>query len=214
VRLFAFTLEKNYMRIGVIGSGAGSNFGAIAAAIADGSLQSVDVALVLSDVENARILDRAHKLGIPATYLPADAYKTKLDGVQEITYIHALLAANVDYVVLAGFMRMIKSGMLATFPQRIINIHPALLPAFPGLAAWEQAHAYGAKITGCTVHFVDSGMDSGPIIAQAAVPIEDTDTPGSLHARIQEQEHRLYPRVLQWLADGRVRVRGRRVSII
>ncbi|MCX7002417.1 MAG: phosphoribosylglycinamide formyltransferase, partial [bacterium] len=157
------------------------------------------------------ILDRARARGIPCKYLPADAHKTKLDGVQEVNYLHTLLGAGVEYVVLAGFMRMIKGGMLATFPRRIINIHPALLPAFSGLHSWEQALAHGVKVTGCTVHFVDGGMDSGPIIAQATVPVLDDDTPATLHARIQEQEHVLYPRALQLVADGRITVQGRRV---
>ncbi len=199
------------MRIGILGSGSGTNFAAIADAIARGTLTNVEIALVLADVPDAGMLERARARGIPAKYLPADAYKTKLDGVQEVVYLHTLLGAGVEYVVLAGFMRMIKSGMLATFPRRVINIHPALLPAFPGLHSWEQALAYGVKVTGCTVHFVDGGVDSGPIIAQATVPVLDDDTPQTLHARIQEQEHLLYPRALQLLADGRVTVQGRRV---
>jgi phosphoribosylglycinamide formyltransferase-1 len=199
------------MRLGILGSGSGTNFAAIADAIARGTLTNVEIALVLADVPDARILARARERGIPAQYLPADAYKTKLDGVQEVNYLHTLLGAGVEYVVLAGFMRIIKSGLLATFYRRVINIHPSLLPAFPGLHAWEQALQYGVKVTGCTVHFVDGGMDSGPIIAQTAVPVLDDDTPQTLHARIQEQEHLLYPRALQLLADGRVQVHGRRV---
>lgn len=201
------------MRISVLGSGSGTNFVAIARAIQSGSLRNVEIALVLSDVETSGILNHARSFGVPCAYIPATNFKTKLEGPPEQTYIDALRAAQTDYVVLAGFMRIIKHGMLAAFPQRIINIHPSLLPAFPGIRAWEQALAHGVKITGCTVHFVDAGMDTGPIIAQAAVPVLDDDTPATLHARIQEQEHRLYPQVLQWLADGRVRIEGRRTFL-
>lgn len=201
------------MRIAVLGSGSGTNFAAIARAIASGQLRNVEIALVISDVENAGILNHARSFGCPCAYIPAANFKTKLEGPPELAYIDAIRAARADYVVLAGFMRMIKRAMLEAFPLRIINIHPALLPAFPGVHSWEQALNYGAKITGCTVHFVDAGMDTGPIIAQAAVPVLDDDTPASLHARIQEQEHILYPRVLQWLADGRVRIEGRRTFL-
>ena len=201
------------IRIGVLGSGSGTNFAAIAEAIQSGDLTDVEVALVLSDVRGARILDRATAMDIPNLYLPADDFRTKLEGPQEDAYTSALREAGVDYIVLAGFMRMVKGEILQAFAGRIINIHPALLPAFPGLESWKQALDYGAKVAGCTVHFVDAGMDTGPIIAQAAVPVEDDDTPETLHARIQEQEHRLYPLVLQWLADGRVTVEGRRVRI-
>jgi phosphoribosylglycinamide formyltransferase-1 len=201
------------IRIGVIGSGTGTNFAAIAESVRSGSLTGVTIALVISDVADAKILDRARSYDIPAVYLPADDYKTKLDGSQEEAYITALRDAQVDYVVLAGFMRMVKPGLLEAFTGRIINIHPALLPAFPGLSSWKQAVDYGAKYSGCTVHFVDLGMDTGPIIAQAAVRVEDNDTPETLHARIQEQEHILFPHVLQLLADGKVRVEGRKVYI-
>lgn len=201
------------IRIGVIGSGSGTNFAAIAECARNGSLTGVTIALVISDVQEAKILERARSYDIPAVYLPADDYKTKLDGPQEEAYIRALREAQVDYVVLAGFMRMVKPGLLEAFKGHIINIHPALLPAFPGLASWKQAVDYGAKYSGCTVHFVDAGMDTGPIIAQAAVRVEDNDTPETLHARIQEQEHVLYPQVLQWLSDGKVRVEGRKVYI-
>jgi len=201
------------IRIGVIGSGSGTNFASIAESVANGTLTGVEIALVISDKENAKILERARSYSIPAVYLSADEYKTKLAGEQEAGYIQALRDARVDYVVLAGFMRMVKSGLLEAFKGHILNIHPALLPAFPGLASWKQALEYGAKFSGCTVHFVDMGMDTGAIIAQAAVPIQSTDTAESLHARIQEQEHKLYPQVLQWIADGRLRVEGRIVHI-
>ena len=156
------------IRIGVIGSGSGTNFASIAESVANGTLTGVEIALVISDKENAKILERARSYSIPAVYLSADEYKTKLAGAQEAGYIQALRDARVDYVVLAGFMRMVKLGLLEAFKGHILNIHPALLPAFPGLASWKQAVEYGAKFSGCTVHFVDVGMDTGAIIAQAA----------------------------------------------
>jgi phosphoribosylglycinamide formyltransferase-1 len=201
------------LRIGVIGSGSGTNFASIAESIADGSLSGVEIGLVISDNEDAKILERARSFSIPAVYLPADAYKTKLDGAQEQAYIQALQDAHVDYVVLAGFMRMVKPGLLEAFAGYILNIHPALLPAFPGLESWKQALDYGAKFSGCTVHFVDAGMDTGPIIAQAVVAVLDDDTPETLHARIQEEEHALYPHVLQLIADDRLEVDGRIVYV-
>jgi len=185
------------IKIGVLGSGSGSNFAAIAEAINTKKIIGAEISIVISDVENAKILDRADALGIPNKYIPANDFKTKLDGKQEQNYIDALQKANVDYIILAGFMRMIKGGILSAFPLKIINIHPALLPAFPGLHSWKQALDYGAKFAGCTVHFVDAGMDSGPIIAQAAVEIKDNDTAETLHARIQEQEHIIFPKVTQ-----------------
>lgn len=200
--------------IGVIGSGSGTNFLAIAEAISTGALTGVNIGIVVSDAKDAKILERAQSLGIPRMYLPADDFRTKLDGPQEQEYIRVLRDAGADYVVLAGFMRMVKTGLLNAFPRRVINIHPALLPAFPGLQSWKQALDYGAKITGCTVHFVDAGMDTGPIIAQEAVPVLEDDTPETLHARIQVAEHALYPRVLQLIADGRLSIDGRRVRVV
>ena len=201
------------LRIGVLGSGAGSNMQSILDAIAAGRLDAT-VVCVLSDVAGAGILDRARRHGVPALHLDAAPFKTKLDGEAEQRWIETLRRHGADTVVLAGFMRMVKRGLLQAFPQRVLNIHPALLPAFPGLKAWEQALAYGAKVTGCTVHVVDEGMDSGPVIVQRSVPVLPGDTPATLHARIQEQEHQAYPEALQLLAAGRLRVNGRRVEIL
>lgn len=182
-------------------------------AIAAGRLDAT-VVCAISDVPGARILDRARAHGVPAFHLDPAPFRTKLDGDAEQRAIALLREHGVDTVALAGFMRMVKGGLLKAFPCRVLNIHPALLPAFPGLRAWEQALAYGAKITGCTVHFVDAGMDSGPVIAQRAVPVLAGDTPTSLHARIQEQEHLAYPEALQLLAAGRLCVSGRCVEIL
>lgn len=197
-------------RVGILGSGKGSNMVAIAEACAAGRIP-VEVALVLSDVPEAGILQQARARGIPAEYLPPGPFRTKLDPAAEATYVARLQAARVDLVVLAGFMRVLKEQFLRAYPERIINIHPSLLPAFPGLEAWKQALDYGVKVTGCTVHFVDAGIDSGPIIAQETVPVLPDDTPESLHARIQKVEHELYPRVVGAIAEGRISVKGRLV---
>jgi len=181
-------------------------------AIAMGSL-AAEMRCVIADVPDAKILTRARQHGVAAYYVDPAPFKTKLDGAAEARAIALLREHGVDTVVLAGFMRMVKAGLLAAFPHRVLNIHPALLPAFPGLRAWEQALAYGAKVAGCTVHFVDAGMDTGPIILQRAVPVRDGDTPEALHARIQEQEHEAYPEALRLLAAGRLRVKGRSVEV-
>ena len=200
------------LKIGVLGSGSGSNMQAIIEAIAGGTLDARVVG-VLSDVADAGILARARRQGIPGECFDPAPFKTKLDGAAEEHVIAALRQWGVDTVVLAGFMRVVKPGLLKAFPQRVLNIHPALLPAFPGLAAWRQALDYGVKVAGCTVHFVDGGMDTGPVITQRTVPVMDADTPETLHARIQEQEHVAYPQALQWIADGLVTIAGRRVFI-
>ncbi|MFZ4395181.1 MAG: phosphoribosylglycinamide formyltransferase [Kiritimatiellia bacterium] len=200
------------LQIGVLGSGSGSNMQSILDAISAGRLDA-NVACVISDVPGARILERARKHQVPGLYLDPAPFKTKLDGVAEQRVIETLRAHGVDTVVLAGFMRMVKPGLLRAFPSRVLNIHPALLPAFSGMHAWEQALNHGAKVAGCTVHFVDEGMDTGPIIVQRAVPVLFGDTPATLHARIQEQEHQAYPEALQLLAEGRLRVEGRRVNV-
>lgn len=169
------------------------------------------IAVVLSDVADAGILTHARERGLTASHIPPGRFRTKLDEEAEAAYLECLRAAEVDLVVLAGFMRILKGPFLRAFRHRVVNIHPSLLPAFPGLEAWNQALDHGAKVTGCTVHFVDEGIDGGPIIGQAPVPVLDHDTPESLHARIQEAERGLYPAAVAALARGRVRVEGRTV---
>jgi phosphoribosylglycinamide formyltransferase-1 len=203
------TLEKKF-RIGVLGSGKGSNFVAIADAIAAGQIPA-EIALVLSDVENAGILQHAKERGLPAQFIPPGPFRTKLDEAAERAFVESLNAAQVDLIVLAGFMRVLKGDFLRAFEGRIINIHPSLLPSFPGLAAWKQALDHGVKFTGCTVHFVDAGVDSGAIIGQQTVPVLDDDTPETLHQRIHAAEHELYPKCVAAIARGEVRVQGRRV---
>ena len=199
------------LRLGVLGSGAGSNMQSIQDAIEDGTLDA-EIVCVVSDVPGARILERAAEAGIDAAYIDAAPFKTKLEGVAERKYIDYLEQHDVEVVVLAGFMRIIKPGFLSSFPNRVVNIHPALLPSFPGRDAWKQALNYGAKITGCTVHFVDAGTDTGPIILQKSVLVRDDDTPETLYARIQQQEHDAYPEALRLLAAGRLKIDGRRVK--
>lgn len=197
-------------RLGVLGSGKGSNFAAIADACAAGKIPAT-VALVLSDVESAGILAHARDRNIPAQYIPPGKFRTKLDEESERAFVGALQAAKVDLVVLAGFMRVLKGDFLRAFEGRIVNLHPSLLPSFPGLEAWKQALDHGVKVTGCTVHFVDAGVDSGPIIGQQTVPVLGDDTPESLLQRIHAAEHELYPRCVAAIARGDISVRGRRV---
>ena len=200
--------DEEKFRIGVLGSGKGSNFVAIADACASGR---AEVAIVLSDVERAVILERARERSIPSRFIAPGNFRTKLDEEAERAFVAALHEAKVQLIALAGFMRVLKGEFLRAFENRIVNIHPSLLPAFPGLEAWKQALDYGVKITGCTVHFVDAGVDSGPIIAQQSVPVLDGDTPETLHQRIHAAEHELYPKCIAGIARGEVAVRGRRV---
>ncbi len=202
-------MNRPPLSIAVLGSGKGSNCQSLIDAIAEGRLNARIVG-VLSDVEDAYILDRARQQGIPARFLSAAPFKTKLEGEAERRYIELLREWGTEVIALAGFMRIIKTGLLDAFPNRILNIHPSLLPAFPGIAAWKQALDYGVRVAGCTVHLVDAGTDTGPILVQRVVPIRDDDTPETLHARIQEQEHIAYPEALQLLASGRAILRGRR----
>ena len=200
------------LKIGVLGSGSGSNMQSIVDEIEAGRLDA-EVRVVLADVPDAKILDRAKRHGIPCQYLDCAPWKTKLEGPAEDRCIEILKDAGVDTVVLAGFMRIVKPKLLAAFPNRVLNIHPALLPAFPGVHSWTQALDYGCKVAGVTVHFVDGGTDTGPIIVQKAVPVLEDDTPETLHARIQVEEHKAFPEALALLAAGRLSVEGRRVRI-
>lgn len=179
-------------RIAVLGSGRGTNFVAIQQAIIANRLNA-EVALVLSDVPDAPILERAREFGLPNAALPASPFRTKLGPDAETVLCESLESKGVGWVVLAGYMRVVKEPLLNLYPRRIINIHPSLLPAFKGLRAWEQALAAGVKETGCTVHFVNAAVDDGEIIAQQRVPVLPGDTAETLHARIQEAEHELYP---------------------
>lgn len=199
-------------RIGVLGSGTGSNFVAIAQAAVEGRLHARPV-LVLSDVADAGIITQAARFDVPARFIAPGKFRTKLDDESEGAYVRALQEAQVELVVLAGFMRVLKGEFLRAFEGRIVNIHPSLLPAFPGLEAWKQALDYGVRITGCTVHFVDAGVDAGPIIAQQAVPILEGDTPRTLHERLHAAEHELYPKCIAAIARGQVVVQGRRVLL-
>ena len=189
------------LKLGVLGSGKGSNFRAIAEAIERGELNA-EVRIVISDVASAGILELARVRGLRAEFVEPGRFKTKLEPEAELRVVELLKGEGVEWVVLAGYMRMIKPPLLAAFPRRIINIHPSLLPAFPGLEAWKQALAAGVHETGCTVHYVDAGMDTGEIIAQRAVPVLAGDTAETLHARIQIAEHALYPAVLRAVGSG------------
>jgi len=183
---------------------------ALAEACARGSIPA-QIALVLSDVPDSGILARARERQLPARYLPPGKFRTKLEPEAELAYAQALREAQVDLVALAGFMRVLKGEFLHAFEGRIINIHPSLLPSFPGLEAWKQALAHGVKVTGCTVHFVNAGVDAGPIIGQQAVSVLEDDTPETLHQRIHAAEHDLYPKCVAALARGEIRVEGRLV---
>jgi len=196
--------------LGVLVSGRGSNLEAIIRAIEEGRLPA-RINLVLSNKKEARALNIAVQHGLPAEFVDPKAYPDRES--YDLALATRLKEAGVELVVLAGFMRILSPAFLEQFPLKVINIHPALLPAFPGVEAQRQAIEYGVKIAGCTVHFVDAGVDTGPIIAQAAVPVEDNDTPETLAKRILEQEHRLLPEVIRWIAEGRVTVKGRRVYV-
>ena len=185
-----------HLPIGILGSGRGSNCRAILEAIRDQKLPA-EARLVISDVFGAPILDIAREFSVPNAYLPPGKFRTRLEPTIETELVKMLKTAGVELVALAGFMRVLKEPMLNAFPRRIINLHPSLLPKFPGMEAWKQALDAGENSTGCTVHFVDSGIDTGEIIAQREVPVLPNDTPESLHARIQIAERELYPEVIR-----------------
>ncbi len=187
------------LRLGVLGSGKGSNCRAILEEIRGGRLAAA-VRLVVADGPDAGILDVAREFGVPSAVLPEGPWRTKLDPAAEAELVRLLRAAEVELVVLAGFMRILKAPVLDAFAGRIVNIHPSLLPRFPGKEAWTQALAAGETVTGCTVHFVDSGVDTGEIIAQREIAILPNDTAAALHARIQIAERKLFPAVIGQLA--------------
>jgi phosphoribosylglycinamide formyltransferase-1 len=190
---------KKPLGLGILGSGKGSNCRAILQAIRDGRLMA-EARVVIADVLDAGILDIAREFGIPNAYLPPGRFRTRLEPHVEQELVRTLRDAGVELVVLAGFMRVLKEPILEAFPRRVINIHPSLLPKYPGIDSWKQALAAGEKITGCTVHYVDAGIDSGEIIAQREVAILPGDTPESLHERIQIAERELLPKVIGQMA--------------
>jgi phosphoribosylglycinamide formyltransferase-1 len=199
------------MNVAVLVSGSGTNLQAILDAQKAGALGSARVVVVVSNVAGVRALERAAAAGVPTEILPHKQFASREAFDQAL--VATLKKHGVELVALAGFMRLLTPGFLAAFPQRVMNIHPALLPAFPGVHSQKQALDYGARVTGCTVHFVDEGCDTGPIIAQAAVPVLDGDDVASLTARILVEEHLLYPAAIAAIAEGRVRVEGRHVTL-
>jgi phosphoribosylglycinamide formyltransferase-1 len=194
----------------VLASGRGSNLQAILDEIGSGRLDAA-AAVVLSDVADAFALERARRAGVPAVFVDARACGSK--EAYERRLVEVLRAHGVELVVLAGYMRICGPTLLAAFPGHILNIHPSLLPAFPGLHVQRQALEYGARFSGCTVHFVDAGVDTGPIVAQAVVPVLDADTEDTLAARILRQEHRVFPHAIRLFAEGRLRIAGRKVLV-
>lgn len=199
--------------IGVLASGRGSNLQAIIDNIKSGKLNA-QIGCVISDNPSAYALERARKEGIPAYYIYPGEYKTRLSPEQELEYVNRLKEYNVELVCLAGFMRILHSQFLQAFKGRIINIHPALLPSFPGLHAQRQAWEYGVKVSGATVHFVDEGVDTGPIIIQRTVEVKENDTPETLEDRILKIEHEIYAEAIQLFAEGKLKIEGRRVKIL
>jgi phosphoribosylglycinamide formyltransferase-1 len=198
------------VKIGVLVSGSGSNLQAIIDQIELGRLQA-EIKVVISNSPDAFALERAGKHGLPAQVISHRDFHEREDFDRQMSAV--LTSYDVELVVLAGFMRVLTPSFLRDFPRRVMNIHPALLPAFPGMHVQQKAWEYGAKFSGCTAHFVDEGVDTGPIIIQAVVPVYDDDTADILAARILKEEHRIYPRAIQLYAEERLEIRGRRVVI-
>jgi phosphoribosylglycinamide formyltransferase 1 len=195
-------------RIGVLLSGRGSNFVALADSVAAGRIPDAEIAIVISNREGAPGIDKAGERGISARAIPSK-------GLEREAYDRQVLAVlreyNVDLICLAGYMRLLSHYFVASFPNRILNIHPSLLPSFPGLESQRQALEYGVKFAGCTVHFVDENLDAGPIILQAVIPVLDDDTEASLSERILAEEHRIYTQAVKIVLSGRYQIAGRRV---
>ncbi len=198
------------VNLGVLASGRGSNFQSIIDAIEEGSLRA-DIKVLITDKPDALAIDRAKRHGIKHIYLNPKEYDSKDAFFEAITEV--LLNMQVELVILAGFMRIVGKPLIDAFPYKIMNIHPALLPSFPGLHGQKKAVQYGVKISGCTVHFVDEGIDTGPVIIQAAVPVSDDDTEESLSERILRLEHKIYPEAIRLFEQGRLSIQGRTVKI-
>ncbi|PRX31805.1 formyltetrahydrofolate-dependent phosphoribosylglycinamide formyltransferase [Orenia metallireducens] len=198
------------LKIGVLASGRGSNLQSIIDSIEAGELQA-EIKVVISDKEGAKALDRAAKYGIANKYINPKAYESKENFEQAM--IDVLKKYGVELVVMAGFMRILSPYFVRYYRNRVMNIHPSLLPSFTGLHAQKQALDYGVKLAGCTVHFADEGMDTGPIILQAAVPVKDDDTEETLAKRILVEEHRIYPEAIRLFSEGRVEVKDGKVKI-
>ena len=195
-------------RIGVLLSGRGSNFEALADSVAAGRIPDAEIAVVICNREGAPGIDRARARGIETRVIPSKGLQRE---EHDRLVVATLEERRVELVCLAGYMRLLSPYFIQKFPQRILNIHPSLLPAFPGLEAQRQALEYGVKFTGCTVHFVDENLDAGPIVAQAVVPVRDGDTPETLAARILAEEHRLYTEAVRLVLSGKFQIEGRRV---
>lgn len=195
-------------RIGVLLSGRGSNFEALADSVAAGRIPNAEIAMVISNREGAPGIQRAESRGIPTRVIPSKGLEREAYDRQVVAVLNE---HKVDLVCLAGYMRLLSPYFVAAFPNHILNVHPSLLPSFPGLESQRQALEYGAKFAGCTVHFVDENLDAGPIVLQAIVPVEDKDTEESLSARILKEEHRIYSEAVRIVLDGKFKIEGRRV---
>jgi phosphoribosylglycinamide formyltransferase-1 len=195
-------------RIGVLLSGRGSNFEALADGISVGRIPNAEISVVVSNREGAPGIDRARARGLATRVIPSKGLERE---PYDRLVVAALREANVELICLAGYMRLLSPFFVAAFPQRILNIHPSLLPSFPGLESQKQALEYGVKFAGCTVHFVDENLDAGPIVVQAVVPIEDSDTEDTLSARILKEEHRIYSEAVKIVLEGKFKIEGRRV---
>jgi phosphoribosylglycinamide formyltransferase 1 len=198
-------------RLGVLLSGRGSNFEALAESVAAGRIPNAEIAIAVSNREDARGIEKAREFGIEARVISSKGLERE---AYDKLVIAALQEKCVDLVCLAGYMRLLSPQFVAAFRNRILNIHPSLLPAFPGLEAQRQALEHGSKFSGCTVHFVDENLDAGPIVLQACVPIEDNDNAEALAERILREEHRIYTEAVRIVLEGRYRIEGRRVLIL
>jgi phosphoribosylglycinamide formyltransferase-1 len=197
-------------RIGVLLSGRGSNFEALADSVSAGRIPNAEISLVLSNREGAPGIDRARARGLATRVIPSKGLERE---VYDRQVVAALRETGIDLVCLAGYMRLLSPYFVAAFPQRILNIHPSLLPSFPGLESQKQALDYGVKFAGCTVHFVDENLDAGPIVLQAVVRVEESDNEDTLSARILKEEHRIYSEAVKIVLEGKIKIEGRRVII-